>query len=106
MSIIFDLLITTYTGYHSFLFLIVLNHKNIYLLLFCGLLIDFIIGDTFGLITLILLFLYYANAHIKDFYLQTIFNYFFTLIILKISFSLAGFVIYFLFIYLRNNVYN
>lgn len=103
MSIFLDLLISTYTNIQSFCFLNVLNQKNIYYLIFIGLVIDFIVAKTNGVITLILLFLYLVNAYINNYYLRNVFNYIFIIVILKFPFSILGFLIHFIFIYLMKN---
>lgn len=100
MSIILDLLVSTYTNAQSLFFLNVLNQKNIYYIIFMGLVLDFIIANTYGAVTLILLFLFYTNKYISGYYLKNIFNYFFVIIALNFKFSLFSLIIQFIFIYL------
>lgn len=101
MSLILDLFISTYTDMQSFLFLNILNQKNVYYVLFVSLIIDFIISKTYGLITLILLFLFYINVYFNNFYIKNIFNYVFVILILNFNFSIVGFLIHFIFISLN-----
>ena len=101
MSIFLDLVMYTYTNIKTFFFLNVLNTQNIYLIIFYGLVIDFIVLNNWGLITLILIFLYFINNSFKNFVLKNIFNYFFAILILGIEFSIQGLIFQFVFIYLN-----
>ena len=103
MSVILDLFITSYTPLHSFFFLNVLNQNNLYYLLFTGLIIDFIISNTYGVITIILLILFLANNYMKNFYFKNIFNYFVCLLLLNFPFDLSSFILQLIFIFLIKN---
>jgi len=102
MSLILDLFVASYTNYHSFFFLNVLNQKKIIYIIFVGLIIDFIIANTYGLITLTLIFLYFINLYLKNFYLTNLFNYFFILIIFHFKFTFVSLFLQIIFIYLTN----
>ena len=101
MSIILDLLITSYLSF-SLLFLTILNKKNIYIIIFVGLLIDFIIADTKGIITILLICLYFINRKVKSYYSRNILNYLVFILVLGLPFNISGFIIYLIFIYLIN----
>ncbi|MBQ6840974.1 MAG: hypothetical protein IJO63_02510 [Bacilli bacterium] len=103
MSIVLDLLISTYTSTQSLFFLNVLNQKNIFYIVAMGLIIDFIIANTFGIMTLLLLFLYCINLKMSNYLLRNLFNYFFVIIILKFNFSFFGLILQIVFIYLVKN---
>ncbi|MBE6147937.1 MAG: hypothetical protein E7167_00280 [Firmicutes bacterium] len=105
MSVLLDLFVSTYTNLHTFFFLNVLNHKNIYNIIFWGLVIDFIIARTYGLITFLLLFLFYIDLYIDNYYLRNLFNYFFVVVILGFNFSIFSLIIQILFIYLIKKTY-
>lgn len=100
MSIFLDLLIVTFTNYYTFLFLNVLNSKNIYYIVFTGLLIDYILLGTKGIITVTIIVLYFINLKIKSYYFKNILNYFCVLILFGLRFNFGSFIIQMVFIYL------
>ena len=68
MSIILDLIIS----YPTYFFLNVLNSKRLNIIILYGLIIDFIINYSYGIVTIILIILYYLKRYIKNYYLYNI----------------------------------
>ena len=68
MSILLDLII----GYPTYLFLNVLNSKKLNIILLYGLIIDYIISYSYGIVTIILLILSYLKKYIRNYYLYNI----------------------------------
>ena len=68
MSIIFDLIIL----YPTYFFLNVLNSKNIYLCLFYGLILDFLIASSYGFITIFLFIFFLIKKYFKNYYIYNI----------------------------------
>lgn len=71
---ILDLLIYNYTIFYSFFFLNYLNFKNIYLIIFVGLVIDSVLS-TYVIVTNTLVILYFISKKIKNYYFKNILNY-------------------------------
>ncbi|MDD5865322.1 MAG: hypothetical protein PUD07_02370 [bacterium] len=84
---ILDIITYNYTNYYSFFFLNYLNKKNIYLIIFIGLIIDNIITNTYIIITAIMIFLYFIDKYIKNYYFKNIINYIIFIIIICLIFK-------------------
>ena len=78
MTIIIDLLSFKKTVF----FLNVLNSKNLYLIILYGLIIDYLVSFTYGLITVFLIISFFMQKVIKNYY----FNNLVTFIIFSIIF--------------------
>lgn len=88
---ILDIITYNYTNYYSFFFLNYLNKKNIYFIIFIGLLIDNLFLNTYFILTLILLILYFLDKFIKHYYLKNIINYIVFLFLLSLIFNVSFF---------------
>ena len=104
MSILLDLV----TIYPSCFFINVINSKKLYIVLIYGLIIDFIISYTNGIITIILVFLFIIRKMIKNYYLSNIMCCIVFLIIyqffspLSLKDAIISFSLYLIFIFLNN----
>lgn len=105
MSILLDIFINIPT----LLFLNVLNSKNINLIIIYGLIIDYVISNTYGLITIYLIILYFINKKIKNYYLFNILSFIILIIILyviyrfKIIYLFISLLIQLIFILINKN---
>ncbi|MBE6155449.1 MAG: hypothetical protein E7164_01680 [Firmicutes bacterium] len=106
MGLLLDLFIATYTPYPSLLFLNVLNYQNFYYLLFIGGTIDFVLANTYGVVSVLLIILWIINRYIKNYFLKNFFNFFLTLLILKIPLRWESIFFQLIFIYLMKKTYN
>lgn len=97
MFFVIDLLMMPYL-YPSFC-LNTLNSRNIYYVLFISLLLDFVIADLNGKITLIFLTLFLVGKKIKNYYLKNLFN-FVIFYVLVYPFSIGTFLISLMFYFL------
>ena len=88
---ILDIITYNYTSYYSFFFLNYLNKKNIYFIIFIGLLIDNLFLNTYFILTLILLILYFLDKFIKPYYLKNVINYIVFLFLLSLIFNVSFF---------------
>ena len=68
MTIILDLII----NFPTYFFLNVLNSKRLNIIILYGLILDYIICNTYGIITIILILLSYLNKYLKNYYLYNI----------------------------------
>ena len=104
MSILLDLV----CFYPSYFFINVINSKKLYIVLIYGLIIDFIISYTNGIITIILSLLFIIRKMIKRYYLSNIICILLFLIIyqffspLSLKESIISFSLYLIFIFLNN----
>ena len=105
MLILIDLL----SSYPTYFFLYIINTKNIYLITFYGLLLDFILINTYGIITFLLIIIYLSYKDIKNYYLRNIlvfltFYFLFNMInYINISLFMVSFILQLLFIFLNQN---
>lgn len=86
---ILDIITYNYANYYSFLFLNYLNKKNIYFIIFIGLLIDNLFLNTYFILTLILLILYFLDKFIKSYYLKNVINYMILLLLFSLIFNVS-----------------
>ena len=97
--ILIDLLSTYPTAF----FLNILNSKNFIKIIFYGLIIDFFISYTNGLITLFLLIGYLLKKVIKNYYLFNIIVFIFFYLIFIKSYFIDSFSLQLIFIILNKN---
>ena len=105
MSILLDIFINIPT----LLFLNVLNSKNINLIIIYGLIIDYVISNTYGFVTIYLIIFYFINKKIKNYYLFNILSFIILIIVLyviyrfKIIYLFISLLIQLIFILINKN---
>ena len=101
MTIIIDLI----TTYHTAFFLNVLNSKNIFIIVIYGIIIDFLIAYTNGLVILFLIISYFLKRYLSNYYLYNmfIFTCFYFIFFQDIFHFLNSFSLQLTFIYLNKN---
>lgn len=87
MEILLDIFIAYMLPLNSYIFLLCLNTKNIKYIIFIGLNIDLMILNTCGLITIIMLILYYISNHIRNYYLYNIIIYLVFIFLMSVIFK-------------------
>lgn len=88
MNILLDLIVCNYTHLNSYFFIACLNSKNICYIIYTGLVLDFILIQSYGVITIILVILYFIDKLFKNYYFKNIYNYLFMLSIVSLIFKL------------------
>ena len=98
------ILIDIFNPYPTAFFLTILNSKNIFKIITYGLVIDFFISYTNGMITLFLIIGYMLTKLIKNYYLFNIFIYLFYFLIFNNHLPLfEGLILQIIFIVLNKN---
>lgn len=100
LLLILDILINNYTKYTSYFFIVFLYNKSFKYYLLTGLILDFIIFNSFFLNTIILVLMYFANKIFKELNKNNIYNFIFINIFNYILFIMLSN------IFLFNNYYD
>lgn len=79
--LILDIFIYNYTKYKSYFFLVSLYNKNIIYYIGMGLILDFIVFNTFLLNSIILLIIYFINKFFSRFNIKNIYIYLLNLLV-------------------------
>lgn len=79
--LILDIFIYNYTKYKSYFFLVSLYNKNIIYYIGMGLILDFIVFNTFLLNSIILLIIYFINKYFSRYNIKNIYIYLLNLLV-------------------------
>lgn len=79
--LILDIFIYNYTKYKSYFFLVSLYNKNIIYYIGMGLILDFIVFNTFLLNSIILLIIYFINKFFSRYNIKNIYIYLLNLLV-------------------------
>ena len=79
--LILDIFIYNYTKYKSYFFLVSLYNKNIICYIGMGLILDFIVFNTFLLNSIILLIIYFINKFFSRYNIKNIYIYLLNLLV-------------------------
>ena len=79
--LILDIFIYNYTKYKSYFFLVSLYNKNIFYYIGMGLILDFIVFNTFLLNSIILLIIYFINKFFSRYNIKNIYIYLLNLLV-------------------------
>ena len=79
--LILDIFIYNYTKYKSYFFLVSLYNKNIIYYIGMGLILDFIVFNTFLLNSIILLIIYFINKFFSRYNIKNIYIYLINLLV-------------------------
>lgn len=81
ICLILDIFIYNYTKYKSYFFLVSLYNKNIIYYIGMGLILDFIVFNTFLLNSIILLIIYFINKFFSRYNIKNIYIYLLNLLV-------------------------